>query len=788
MNDSKKRVWAAVVASAVGSILVWSFSLAGSGSSGKPRPSTFDLLNTKIRNAAFDLVFDLLPKPMVDPVIDEGDIFSYFARPSFQLGIRGEHFATQVMDGHLWTGAAEWLVLLGDTPEPLNQRIWTLHKGYLPCINYSVHRDGVDYTVRAFQFYLKDRPDEMPVNFIRVIAENNGERAAKANFAGGFMYGPRDHRCPWMRQMGFRPWWSYEMTERAAFRDDKLIYAWSRRPTELQARPGKPYTKGFTGAGRTDPVCLATYKRELGPGESFAAEFAMPHYPSGPDLAGELSGADFDERLSAFEEYWEGWLDQGARFEVSEGKVVDATRSYVVHALMSQNVISDSEVEQHVNRLQYNRFWLRDSAFFVSMYEKWGYPEVAEKLCRHFFKYQRDNGNFMSQRGQLDGWGQAMYAFGTHVRYTGDEEFAKEALPYVERAVAWLEKALADDAWGLMPPTDAADNESIMGRYTGHNFWSLTGLDAAIDLCELAGREDLVERYGLLRKDYYDRFMVRLREVALDRGGIIPPGLDVPGGTSWGNLLAVYPGHIMDPFDPLVTGTFDYIRSERMAEGIAMWHKTMHHYITERVAQTAMIRGEQELVLDDFYSMLLHTGSCHEGFEFGPFPWNGRDYCMGTNKLCNFPPHGWYAANMNILFRNMLIRADNDTLHLCSVLSPEWTRPGDRVVVEGAPTRFDEVSFTLEVTESGAVLDFSFQGCACSLPAQAVFHVPYYVKVTAAHIDGKEIDFSGSEIELPLEGGKLSMDWERLPTEPRNYETIVEWYKGEYRRRWDERR
>ena len=334
------------------------------------------------------------------------------------------------------------------------------------------------------------------------------------------------------------------------------------------------------------------------------------------------------------------------------------------------------------------------------------------------------------------------------------------------------------------------ENEMILGRYTGHNFWALTGLDAAIDLCELAGRDDLVEKYRSLRDSYYDRFMARLREVSDDRGGRIPPGLDVVGGTDWGNLLAVYPGGLMDPFDPLVTSTFDYIRQERMAEGIAMWQQSMHHYITERVAQTALIRGEQERVLDDFYAMLLHTGSCHEGFEWGIFPWNGRDYCIGFpgSLTCNFPPHGWYAALMNTLFRNMLVREEGDMLHLCSALSPAWTRPGDKVVVERAPTWFGQVTFTLDVSESAAVLEFNPQGCARTMPARVVFHAPYYVRVKKARINGEDVSSPGPEIELPLSGGELRMEWERLPAEPRSYQHIVEWYKEEYRRRWTEGR
>lgn len=771
---------------ALGLVVFTSLALGVSGG-GKPRPRLMDLVNTRIRGAAMDLSMDIIPKPMVDPAIDDGAVFSYFARPSVQMGIRGEPFATQMVDGHLWTGAAEWMLLLGDKPEPVNQRIWTPYKGYLPCFSYTVQSGGVDYTVSAFQFRLDSGGYERPVNFIRITARNPGDKTLTASFAGGFSYGMKDHRSQQMRQVRFNPLWKYEMTDSAALRDGKVIYAWNKTPDRLLARPGREYKNSFRGAGRKDPVCLATYRKDLGPGEEMTAEFVMPHYPADPSAVSALLGADFGERQKAFEHYWDQWLTKGARFEVSETKVVNATRSYVIHALMSQDVISDNEVEQHVNRLQYNRFWLRDSCFFVSMYENWGQTDVARALCRHFFAFQKNDGNFLSQRGQLDGWGQATWALGNHVRYTGDAEFAREALPYVERAIGWLETALADDAWGLMPPTDAMDNESILGRYTGHNFWALTGLDASADLARAAGREDLAERYRKLYQDYCEHFLARLREVAEQRDGVIPPGLDVPGGTDWGNLLAVYPGFIMDPFDPLVTATFDYFRRERMQEGIAMWQKSMHHYVTERVAQTAIIRGEQERALDDFYAMLLHTGSCHEGFEWSIFAWDGRDYCIDLPgvQTCNFTPHGWYAASMNILFRNMLIREEGNELHLLSAVSPRWSRPGDSIRAIDAPTWFGPMSFEASFRETSATLEMKpdFRRA----PAAIIVHVPYFLKVTGARADGKKLDASGTGIRVSPRARRVDLEFERLQVEPRSYEHSVEWYKSEYRRRFEER-
>jgi hypothetical protein len=249
----------------------------------------------------------------------------------------------------------------------------------------------------------------------------------------------------------------------------------------------------------------------------------------------------------------------------------------------------------------------------------------------------------------------------------------------------------------------------------------------------------------------------------------------------------VYPGHIMDPLDPLVTSTFEHYRSEHMREGISTWHQSLHHYITERVAQTMLIRGEQERALDDFYGMLVHTGACHEGFEWQVFAWDGRDYCTGVGSVqtCNFPPHGWYAAAFDLLFRNLLVREEGRDLHLASALSPEWTGPGKEVRVENAPTWFGQVSYTLEFGETSATLRLSADWRRA--PERIVFHVPYYLGLANAAVDGAPVDGAGGTIVMPATAHKMTLRFTRLAVGPMSYRAAVERYKKEYRARWEQK-
>lgn len=760
-----------------------------------PRASAWGRFRNQLLQKSVAIAMSRFSEKMVDPAIDDGGTFSYFVRPSFQLGLRGEQNATQVIDGRFWTGAAEWTLLLGSDLQPHTQRIWTLLDGYLPCIRYAVKQGDIEYTLEAFQFALSG-DSENPTNFIRVTAKNIGGSAAGAVFGGAFAYGPKDHRNQRaMVQVKWSPFFRYDIAGSSARRDGKIIYAFKQKPDELFARAGDALVK-FSGpfgvTHRETPAAVAAYRRTLQPGESFSADFVFPHFPQDPATEPALLAADFDERRAALKTYWDGWLAKATRIEVPEAKVTHAVRAYLIHSLMSQNIIDDNEVEQHVNRLQYNRFWLRDSSFFVSMYEMYGLHDVGHDLARHFYDYQRPDGNMVSQVGQFDGWGQSMWAFGYHTAMAGDAEFAREAFPYVERAMNWLEDALKNDQYGLMPPSGVLDNEQLIGRYTGHNFWALTGMEGAVRVARASGHDQAAKKWEALRAAYRERFIGIMSKVAAANGGVMPPGVDVPDGIDWGNLLPVYPGQVLDPQDPLVTVTFDHYRKNHMAEGIATYGTCLHHYITQRVAITELERGNEERVLSDFYGMLAHTGSAHEGFEWSIKPWASRDYCMTVAGIqtCNFPPHGWYAANLNILVRYMMVRETGDTVRLASVLSPEWTKPGDRLSLTDAPTLFNPVSFVFEF--GGNTARFTLKnGDRGRAPGAICLHAPFFLKVTGAKVAGKEMRREGDWLYFPAEcaaGGSsctAELTFERLPVKAWSHATAVEEYKAEYRRRYE---
>ena len=739
---------------------------------------------------AWELRTYIFQKRTVKPVEDEdSDIFSYWAKPVFQIGLPDQRFATQITpEGHLFTGSAELEFFAGENLDPINQRIWTLYKGYLPCINYAIEKDGLIFKIQAFQYWLDRKYDSSPINFIKVQIINPTEICKKTRFGIGFKYGGIDHRDPSMfLNNSFNPLWKYEMTDDYAVRDKKLIYLWDTNPSEKSRFFGRTYHNPFYCLSNQKTVSLSSYDLQLEGNEIINYTFKMPHYPldindkNNLDL---LENAVYDDYLMKMQVFWDDLIEQGSIIRVPEDKVINASKSYIIHCFMCQNNVSDDQIEQMVNRFQYNQFWVSCSYYTTNMYNFYNYPDVSQKLLSYVKNFQDESGEIISQPGYWKQICNAVAAFGEYIRVTNDTVFAEEILPVVIKAVDWLKEKILQDCFGLMPFANTKDGPFLVGHYTGHNFWTLLALDGAIRVAHAAGDEQTVKDFEFFYDSYYNHFVRQLRIASERNNGVIPPGMDVKGGLPWEDLLVTYSDCLLSPFDPLVNNTFTYYRENHMKEGIATHGAYLHHWLTDFITQASLRRGEQEYVLNDFYSMLLHTGSCHEGFEYCVYP-STRDYATRAGLplcaliktapyWCNFPCNARYAATFNVILRKMLVREDSNRLHLFSAVSPEWVKSGDVIEVKDAPTYFGMINLSAIATDDG--INITFEPIWREKPESVVLHIPFFAEINSVSVNDKEVKLEEDYIELPLIDSEIEITWDIDSTINYSYQKIVEDY------------
>lgn len=743
----------------------------------------------------------VLARP-IDPAIDEAPgPFCYFSRPSTVLGVADGREGTQVTpEGWLWTGAAQLVFFAGPNLEPLRQRIRTLLDGYIPVVSYWVERSGVRYTVRMFGATLDGNPASNPVNFVRVTMTPLGKGPATAVFAAAIR-SEGDHCCRRMRQPVNVLRARYALTDFCALRDDQLIYMFPQRPTPtrliLPDRPGRgPITAAEAGVGARAPVCMVRYDIPLARGQSASLDFKMPYFPvpmSETETVAALRKASFDDYLQRTVDWWRRYIGKGLQIDLPEQKVVDTFRSSIVYDSIARDKVGDDYIVK-VNEFQYDAFWVRDGSYIVNAFDLLGRHVWAEQGLRFFLKSQRSDG-IIYQPPQLDGWGQALWAFGQHWRLTGDDRWAREVFPRLARSVRGIFAKTRKDPLGLIPPAPPYDNEAINGHYTGHSLWLMIGMRDMVAMARALGKHDEALEFQALLSRYRANFLRALRPVARKNNGYIPPGLDAENGCDWGNLLLLYPrGGVpargnFEPDDSMVAATVDTVRRAKYAEGIVTYGRglrvgLLHHYLTMKVTQNLVSMNRQQDALADFYAILAHTSATNAGFEFSVRPWDNRD------PGGNFPPHGWFAAKFIGLLRDMLVREWKGDLHLLTVVSPAWVKPGAVISVRRAPTDFGTITVNARFNPGGMTLGLSARWRQA--PQRIILHLPWFVKPSSATADGKGVDIGrpkvgeGYVVVLPPGAGKVDVRWNTAALPNISYERTVEDYKREYRRRFAE--
>lgn len=751
---------------------------------------------------------------MVSPEIDrEPGPFSYFSQATDELGLPYAEAGTEITpEGSLYTGYGELFFLVGPEQSPITARVRTLEDGYLPIYSYTVSHLGIDYHFMVFSAALgKGELGEQIANFVRITVKNPGSGSRAAFLTSAFRYqGPQttekssgDNR--FIRPIppsgpgqfdqpgeAFSKDWVYSSQGRAFLRNGRVVYLFPREPEpQLALTLHTNYNRLHPlEAAKLDitpetPTETAFYTVLLKPGESRNLDFEMPLEPVRPDAPelARIESTSLDEAHVAVANYWRGLVNRGMKIELPEQKVIDTFRASLVYDLMALRR-DGSQTVQTVNLFQYHRFYLRDAADMVRMYDATGYSDIAENVLGMFLAVQQPDGNFLSQPGQYDGWGEALWAFGEHYRRTHDREFARLVYPRVARAVNWLQEACANDPLHVMPVSEVRDNEYVDAHLTGYNFLALDGLKSAIEVAQAAGEEEAARQWQAELDDYRSRFFSILDRAVQANNGSFPPALDAQGwqGTDWGNLLSLTPEPLFDAFDARVTATLQRSQASYQ-EGIATYREPddgvfLHHYLTIKNTLTELERGEQHQAIREFYAELLHTSSTHAGFEYAIRPWGTREF------EGNLAPHGWFAADYRNLLRNMLVREQGDTLHLLSAVSPEWIGVGKRIRVADAPTIFGPLDFTLEMAANDSAvlrIDAKFN----APPRAIVVQLPWFMTVNAATADGVPVTVRGGSVSLLPGVKELRLRWHRVAGAPgMSYQRTVESYKAEYRRRY----
>lgn len=189
---------------------------------------------------------------MLNPDIDDpNQPFSYFSHPTDVLGSLFAPIAAEVTpEGYLYTGSGELMFFTGNPPKRVAQRVRTLYKGYLPVIEYTVSREGVDYHFEMYGADLGGSLEGLPVYFIRVTLKNQTKKPRTAFFTSAYQFRPTTESLKTIQyrftqrfdlmperltagQTTFNPNWHYAFAEDGVTRDGRLLYTFPQSTHQL---------------------------------------------------------------------------------------------------------------------------------------------------------------------------------------------------------------------------------------------------------------------------------------------------------------------------------------------------------------------------------------------------------------------------------------------------------------------------------------------------------------------------------------------------------------------------
>ncbi len=355
----------------------------------------------------------------------------------------------------------------------------------------------------------------------------------------------------------------------------------------------------------------------------------------------------------------------------------------------------------------YRRFWFRDATFILYALLVAGFKERVRLALDQFRSRQTREGYFLSQEGEWDSNGEALWIMQQYCQMT-DQPPPKAWKESIIKAGRWickkrLPKTLKFKHAGLLPSGFSAEHLGPNDFYYWDDFWAVAGLNAAAFLCEAYKDQDLSIRFKNEAESLSLTIDQSLLKVAqrLQRAAMPASVYRRMDTGAIGSLVAGHPLRLIKPDDPRLKDTLNFLMQHCLIKGgffHDMTHSGINPYLTLHIAQ-ALLRAEDPRFLD-LMSTVANLASSTGQWPEAIHPATGGG-CMGDGQ------HVWAAAEWVLMIRNCFIREENDRLILCSGIPRSWFEKGKNISFGPAPTSFGNVEITLTPGPSNVIVSWT---------------------------------------------------------------------------------
>jgi hypothetical protein len=342
----------------------------------------------------------------------------------------------------------------------------------------------------------------------------------------------------------------------------------------------------------------------------------------------------------------------------------------------------------------YKRFWFRDAAFIIHALLCAGLTGRAERALAHFPARQTARGYFLSQEGEWDSNGEALWIMERYCALTGR---APEAAWHraIRRGAHWIiRKRLTGDVEtphaGLLPAGFSAEHLGPSDYYYWDDFWGIAGLRAASSL--VAGFDAKAsETFAQAGDEFSAAVDQSLAGCARRLGRPFMPASPYrrPDTGAIGSLAIGYPLKLCSAQDPRLMGTVEYLLANCFVDGAFfqdMIHSGLNAYLSLHVAQVLLRADDPRYLelMDTVAALASATGQWPEAIH----PRTGGG-CMGDGH------HVWASAEWVLMIRNCFVREEAERLILGSGVPLRWHEQSTPITFGPTATPFGVVSVTI---------------------------------------------------------------------------------------------
>jgi len=511
------------------------------------------------------------------------------------------------------------------------------------------------------------------------------------------------------------------------------------------------------------------YDLDLPSGSARDVYLAAPFGAVDPALALSSRGLDGAEQFDVAVREWSAKLGRvDIRLPATARAFSDTFRTAAAHILINR----DGPALQPGPR-RYARSWIRDGATMAAALLRVGCTGEVRDYIRWYARHQAPDGtvpccvdrNGPDWLAEYDSQGELIYAIMEHFRFTGERAFLAEMWPAVTRSVDRIEALRSQRLtaefqtpekrarYGLLP--ESVSHEGYLAHPVHaywDDFWALRGLKDAAVMAEILADGPRALRLAALRDSFRETLHSSIMATMTDRR------VDyIPASVEWADI------------DPAATANAIALLDEAQALPAAAIDRTFDEYLSNFRKRRS---GEVDWSNYSPYEIrivgaLVRLGRRQSAFELAQFllgdrrppAWNQWPEIAWRDPRSpghiGDMPHTWIAAEFVLAFRSMLAfeREADQTLVVGAGIPTEWLEADGGVGVDGLPTWYGTLGFTMRGNGDAVDMDLTLTGDAMVPPGGIVVRPPGDAPLRAVMVNGEPTTrFTGTQAtieELP---------------------------------------